>query len=338
MNALERTRHFLQNKPVDRLPFHPIIMRFAAQYIDAPYRDFCLDYRVKCRGMLQCAEDFELDWVTVMSDPWSEAEAFGMEFEYPENDLPIPKAPLLKQSSDVEHLRVPRLEDGRRMMNSVKAIEEYARQVGDSLFIVGWVEGPMAKYADLRGLSDACLDLYDHPDDVERAADIIIANAKQFITAQVEAGAHCIGIGDAACSIIGAKPYRKFFVEREKALVAHIHAQGALAKLHICGNTKKILPDMIATGADIVDVDHLVGSMEPFVDLLADGQVLSGNSDPVSVIQNGSQAEIAASVRECFAQTQGRGIVSAGCEITPDTSLENFRCYREAVDSLDMMR
>jgi uroporphyrinogen decarboxylase len=158
----------------------------------------------------------------------------------------------------------------------------------------------------------------------------------QFISAQIQAGAHCIGIGDAACSIIGAKMYRKFFFQREKQLVDHIHAKGALAKLHICGNTAKILPDMIATGADIVDVDHLVGSMKPFTGLLSEGQVLSGNSDPVSVIQNGSQADIAASVQECFAQTKGRGIVSAGCEITPGTSLENFRFYREAVKNLTL--
>ena len=310
-------------------------MRFAAQYAGVAYRDFCLNYQDKCRAMLTCAEDFELDWVTVMSDPWSEAEAFGMQIEYPENDLPIPKAPLLKESGDVAGLRVPRLENSRRMLNSIRAIEEYTRLVGDTCFIVGWVEGPMAKYADLRGLSDACTDLYDHPDHVNHAADIIIENARQFITAQIRAGAHCIGIGDAACSIIGAKFYRKFFCHREKQLVDHIHAQGALAKLHICGNTTKILPDMIATGADIVDVDHLVGSMEPFRALLSEKQVFSGNSDPVAVIQNGGQEEIFASVQDCFAQTRGRGIVSAGCEITPGTSLENFRFYRDAARTLN---
>jgi len=334
MTSLKRTLNFIKNKPVDRPPFHPIIMRFAAKYAQVNYRDFCLNYRHKCFGMITCAEDFALDWVTVMSDPYAEAEAFGMEIEYPENDLPKAKGLLIKDIRDVAKLTVPRIENSRRMMNRIHEIEEFKRQVGDRYFIVGWVEGPLAEFADLRGLSEACMDLYDWPNEVNRAADIIMANALQFITAQVQAGAHCIGIGDSACSVIGPKLYRKFFWEREKTLVEHIHSLGALAKLHICGNTTAILPEMIKTGVDIVDVDHLVTSMEPFTPLLSDSQVLSGNSDPVSVIQDGRKEDIFNSVRACFQQTKGRGIVSAGCEITPDTSVENFSFYRDAALSL----
>ena len=32
MNGLQRTLDFLAGKPVDRQPFHPIIMRWAARY------------------------------------------------------------------------------------------------------------------------------------------------------------------------------------------------------------------------------------------------------------------------------------------------------------------
>ena len=334
MNALERTLNFIKYRPVDRPPFHPIIMRFAAKYAGIKYRNFCLNYRDKCKGMISCAEDFSLDWVTVMSDPWAEAEAFGLKIEYPENELPKAKEPFLKAIQAVNTLKIPKIEDRPRMLNRIYEIEEFKRQVGAQYFIVGWVEGPMAEFADLRGLSEACTDLYDHPQEVSLAADVLVDNALQFITAQVKAGAHCIGIGDSACSVIGPGLYRKFFWEREKRLVDHIHSLRALAKLHICGNTRAILPDMIKTGVDIIDVDHLVLSMEPYVPLLSDSQVLSGNSDPVSVIQDGNRETIFTSVQACFKQTRGRGIVSAGCEITPDTSIENFTSYRDAALSL----
>jgi hypothetical protein len=32
MNGLQRTLEFLAGRPVDRQPFHPIIMRWAARY------------------------------------------------------------------------------------------------------------------------------------------------------------------------------------------------------------------------------------------------------------------------------------------------------------------
>jgi uroporphyrinogen-III decarboxylase len=87
---------------------------------------------------------------------------------------------------------------------------------------------------------------------------------------------------------------------------------------------------MIKTGADIVDIDHLVTRMEDFVPLLSERQVFSGNSDPVSIIQEGTHEMIRASVKSCFKQTKGRGIVSAGCEIPVNTSIENIREYMQS--------
>ncbi len=59
--------------------------------------------------------------------------------------------------------------------------------------------------------------------------------------------------------------------------------------------------------------------------LLGDVQVFSGKSDPVSVIQDGTFAEIETSVQIDYTKAQGRCIVSAGCEIPPGTSVENMQ-------------
>ena len=87
---------------------------------------------------------------------------------------------------------------------------------------------------------------------------------------------------------------------------------------------------MIETGADIVDIDHLVADMSPFAAMLGPGQVLSGKSDPVSVLQDGTEKEIFDSVRSCSREAKGRCIVSAGCEITPGTSIENMKAFSSA--------
>ncbi len=113
-------------------------------------------------------------------------------------------------------------------------------------------------------------------------------------------------------------------------LVDHIHKSGALAKLHICGNTEAILPQMISTGADIIDIDHLVPSMEGYSDLLSPHQVLSGKADPVSIIQDGTTIDILNIISEDFKKAGGRCIISAGCEITPGTSVENMKAFKLA--------
>jgi MtaA/CmuA family methyltransferase len=330
MNGLQRTLDFLAGQPVDHRPFHPIIMRWAARHAGVKYRDFCLDYRVKTAAMIRCADEFDIDWVTVMSDPWVEAEAFGVTVEYPEDNLPMDTGGRLADLEAAAALKPFRPLDHARCTNRIREIAEFKRVAGDKYFIVGWVEGPVAEYADIRGISEAAMDFLDDPETCGRAMDVITDSAIEFITLQVGAGAHCIGIGDAFCSQIGPGPYRSLAFPRQKRLVDHIHSLGAIAKLHICGNTARIMPEMIATGADIIDVDHLVPDMAAFAGYLSPHQVFCGKSDPVSIIRNGTPEQITASVLQSREEGRGRVIVSAGCEVPPETSPENMRAFSMA--------
>ena len=323
----ERTLKFIAGEPVDRIPFHPIVMRWAAQYAGVKYSDFCQDFRAKCPAVIKSAEDFDMDWLTVLSDPYCEAEAFGLQVEYPEDNLPMDRSGHLPDMDAVRALKPYRVEDHRRLMNRVRELAEFKNLTGDRFFKVGWVEGPVAEYADIRGVSTAAFDFFDDPEAVHIAMEVITDAALDFITAQIQAGADCIGIGDAFCSQIGPELYRQFAFEREKRMISHIHSLGALAKLHICGNTTALIPDMIRTGADIVDIDHLVSSMAPYAPLLGAHQVFSGKCDPVTVIQDGNADLIRQSVAEDLSQAARRCIVSAGCEITPGTSSENLRTF-----------
>jgi MtaA/CmuA family methyltransferase len=330
MTGLERTISFLNGDAVDRPPFHPIIMRWAAKQAGVKYRDFCLDPYAKCRAMSECARNFGIDWLTVLSDPWAEASAFGIMVDYPEDNLPVDTGGHFPDASSAAKIRQYDVRKNLRCMNRLIEISEFRLQHGDELFIVGWVEGPVAEYVDLRKATEASVDFFLDPESVSIAMDTIVESAKEFIYQQVKAGAHCIGIGDAFCSQIGPDLYKEFAFERQKILVDHIHSCGALAKLHICGNTESILPSMIATGADIVDIDHLVSSMSDFVHLLRPRQVFSGKTDPVSVIQDGTKEQIMKAVLKDFTQADGKCIISAGCEITPGTSAENMKAFLKA--------
>ncbi len=231
-------------------------------------------------------------------------------------------------------MKVLRPEDHKRMRQRSEEISVYRRETAGKLFICGWVEGPLAAWCDIRDINMAMTDLYEYPDRLHRALDIITESAIAFITPQVMAGAHCIGIGDSVCSLISPELYREFCFEREKALVDHIHSLGALAKIHICGNISAILPDVIRTGADIVDIDHRTGTVTDAIKLLRPGQVFSGKSDPVSVIQDGDRQMIRHSSKAFFREAGGRAIISAGCEVTPGTPSSNLLYFSEMADVL----
>ena len=94
---------------------------------------------------------------------------------------------------------------------------------------------------------------------------------------------------------------------------------------------------MIRTGADIIDIDHLVPSMKGYADLLDPHQVLSGKADPVSIIQNGTPDDIIRVVIDDFRHAKGRCIISAGCEITPGTPIENMNAFKFAARRLGLI-
>lgn len=330
MTGLERTISFIKGEAADHPPFHPIIMRWAAKYAGVKYGLFCTDPYAKCYAMLKCAKDFDIDWVTVMSDPWAEASAFGIQIEYPENGMPVDTGGHFPDAGSASLINPYNPLKNSRCRNRLIEIEEFRKKTKDELFIVGWVEGPVAEYVDLRGASNASVDFFMEQDAVEKSMDIIVECAMNFISLQIKAGAHCIGIGDAFCSQIGPELYSQYAFGRQKKLVEHIHSEGALAKLHICGNTESILTEMIQTGADIIDIDHLVPTMKNFVPYLKKNQVFSGKADPVSIIQDSSPEIIRQRAIADLKEANGRCVISAGCEITPGTSEVNMIAFGQA--------
>ena len=107
-----------------------------------------------------------------------------------------------------------------------------------------------------------------------------------------------------------------------------IHAFGAKVRLHICGNTRKIVEGMGGLGCDIVDLDSLT-SLADARQKMSAGQVLLGNLKPVTELMDGSPESVTAGIAECHRPAGARFIVGAGCEVPRDTPPENLRALGE---------
>ena len=322
MNPLQRVHAILEGLPVDRIPNFDIFMTRAAHHIGATLSTYYLDHRVLCAANLAVLDQFHLDIVQAISDPYREAADTGLTVEFPEDGLPVSRTPLIIEPSQLEEVRFPASAFGPRMTDRLEAIRALRQAVGDEVPVMGWVEGALAEAADLRGMSQVMMDLVTNPawlkELLEKCTEVEVA----FARAQVRAGAHIVGLGDAVASQISPAMYREFALPYERRIFDAVRAEGGLARLHVCGNTTHLLADMRASGADIVDVDWMV-DLRRAVD--ADGSaVICGNIDPVSVLLRGIPAEVRAAVRANAAAGRGRWISAAGCEVpdgTPDANL-----------------
>ena len=324
MTSRERVLAHLAGQPVDRLPCMPITMMFACAQIGATYLDYCTDYRVLVEGQIRTASLFDFDHVNTMSDPAREAADCGARVEFFE-DQPVAiveSEALLADKSKLLRLRQPDPLGGGRMHNGIQALDLYRERVGHNRIIEGWVEGPVAEAADLRGINALMTDFVDDPKFVRDLFDFVLEMELRFAREQVNAGADIVGLGDAAASLLGPDLYNEFAWPYEKRLVDGIHSFGAKVRLHICGNTRKILEGMGKLGCDIVDLDSLAPLEEARAKMGPD-QVLLGNLNPVTALRNSIPEAIAAAIAECHRQAGPRYIVGAGCEIPRDTPLQN---------------
>ena len=325
MNSRERVFAHLNGQPVDHLPLMPITMQFACNQIGAKYRDYCTDYRVLVRGQIHTAQVFGLDYVNTMSDPAREAADCGAVVKYfDEQPVAIVEdRALLADITLLARLKIPDPLGGGRMHNGIKALALFKEQIGRDKIIEGWVEGPIAEAADLRGINALMTDFFDYPTFVRDLFSFVVEMELRFAREQVKAGADIIGIGDAAASLVGPDIYQELVWPYEKQLVDGIHALGARTRLHICGHTRHIVAGMGRLGCNIVDVD----SLTPMA--LARGQmpqqIILGNLNPVVMLRNGTPEAITGAVTQCHRDAGGRFIVGAGCEIPRDTAAANVQ-------------
>jgi MtaA/CmuA family methyltransferase len=210
------------------------------------------------------------------------------------------------------------------MADRIDAVRLLRQRAGNDYAVEGWIEGPCALAADLRGVNTLMLDFFDDEDFVHRLFAFVVDMELRFARAQIDAGADLIGIGDAAASLVGPKRYEKFVLPYESKLVDGIHAMGARVRLHICGNTRRILHAMGLLHADMVDLDSLA-PLDAARREMGPEQVLCGNVDPVRVMLEGTPDAITVAFAECHRLAGDRYIVGAGCEIPRGTPPENVR-------------
>lgn len=330
MNGFERYMNVLKGEAVDFLPRVPILMQFAAEYIGSNYGAFASDYRVLVESNIRCAEDFGMDQVSAISDPYRETQGYGGEVEYIKDGVPKCLQAPLEETKDLSSLPRPNPLEAERMLDRIKALQAYKERIKGKYSIMGWVEGPAAEAADLRGVSNFLVDLVEDKPFCEELMDICVDVAIDFARAQIENGADTIGIGDAIASQVSPRMYHRMVRPREKRLVETIQAMGAFVRLHICGNITHLLPGIAELGVDILDLDHMV-DMGRARKTMGEKVVLAGNIDPAGGVLRGNPDSIRETMSKTYQDVGNPYMVNAGCEIPSGTAEENLKALCEPI-------
>jgi len=308
--------------------FVPILMHFIARYAGGNYAAFASDYRFLVEANLRALEDFDIDMVGLISDPYRETSAFGARIEFIPEGVPRCLDLVITSHGDVRNLIRPDVYKCERTLDRILGAALLAKRVNGEVPVFGWIEGPMAEACDLAGIEQFMIMTMMDPDSANILLDKCVVMAKDFAKAQIEAGCDIIGMGDAICSQIDPQTYEIFVKERHREIIDFVHSNGALFKLHICGDIAHLLPLINDLNIDILDIDWQVDPQKA-LEILGPEVIRCGNIDPRFVLNKNPDEIFSACKLLCDNEKGRKFILSAGCEIIVNTPVENLMAMQK---------
>jgi uroporphyrinogen decarboxylase len=336
MNSKERCLAALHGHPVDRVPVFPLLMSFSATRLGITYRDFATNGHAMAEAQLKTRQVFGVDAITACSDAFRVSADLGGEMVYPESTPPYLARPLVRSEEDLKSLSKPDASrSGSRMADRTRGTREMVKTAGNDCLVLGWVDMPFAEACSVCGVTEFLTLLHDQPTLAHHILEFLTDIVIDFCLMQLETSAPMIGAGDAAASLISPKMYREFALPYEQRVCEAVHAANGTVKLHICGNTSRLLHDMIGSGADLFNVDHLVDfplALEVYGGV---ARCFKGNLNPVTDLLQATPEQCEQMAWERLRMATGKAyMLSGGCEVPAAVTDDVFRAFCQAPRTL----
>lgn len=237
--------------------------------------------------------------------------------------------------------------DVKQLIKTVKAevmlkdgrfdyITETVRRLGNEQFIIsGGNCGILWPCASYLGQTNMLMKLIDDPSLIDELSKRLMEQGIENIRAYCALGGDAFYIDDAMCysDVISVEHYERFSLPYLKQMVAEIHRHNHKAILIYFGGVMDRLEQIASSKADGLSVEATMKNYTNDIDKIAEtiGQKISlfGNIDPIGVLQNGSDADLAREIRRhAEAGKKCRGfIMCTGSPITPATPLARVQKF-----------
>lgn len=329
MNSKQRLDAYTSGKPVDRRPNLTIVGSVVTQYGGMGVDTYCQNYRKMTESARMAAHDLELDYIQIASDLAREAEGYGSELEFYPDKLPTVRRYALSDIAQARGIKPLRTRDIPRLLDMVKATR--AALEDEDIYPMTLAVGPMTVAGNMRGVEDLLVDAYDDPESVEALLNTVTSTTLDYIDELARVGARYMYVADPVASLVAPAMYEEMVLPLHKRIFAHMELMGIRGRLHMCGNTLRILPYSRDCGARIVDIDHAV-DMDAALNA-ADGHcIINGNIDPVADVYSCDAIHTYEAILNCARQADGRrAMFMPGCELPTGTALDNVRAIARAL-------
>lgn len=320
-----------------RISAIPIMTHPGIELTGKTVRDAVTNGQVHYEAIKALCDKYPAAAATVIMDLTVEAEAFGAEIIFPENEVPSVSGRLLTDEAAIEKLEIPALNKGR-IPEYLKANMLAARNITDRPVLAGCI-GPYSLAGRLYDMSEIMMLIYINPE----AATTLLQKCTDFITRYCMAlkatGVNGVIMAEPAAGLLSNEDclqYSSLFV---KEIVAKVQDDNFTVVLHNCGNTGNCTQAMVYTGATAYHFGNKISMEEALKEVPAEALAM-GNLDPVSLFKMAGPEEMKKATLQLLEATQAypNFVLSSGCDIPPYTPAANIDAFYAAVEEFNQTR
>lgn len=292
---------------------------------------------IHARAIRALNDKYPAEAVTVIMDLTVEAEAFGCQIEFPENDMPHIIGRLLHNADDIANLEIPPLTRGR-LPEYLKA-NRMAVEALPGKPVFGGVIGPFSLAGRLYDMSEIMVACYLEPDAIsmllQKCADYILS----YCRALKEQGCAGIIMAEPAAGLLSNEDCMQFSSVYIKEIVEQLQDDSFMVVLHNCGNRGHCTEAMLYTQANGYHFGNAIDMAEALEQCPANVLVM-GNIDPVGVLKMMKPEQVKEQVAALLEITKEypNFLLSTGCDVPPHVPGENIRAYYEALSEFNQQR
>ena len=311
-----------------RVPVVPLVGNPGARLIGKTLKECLTDAPTQIKALLTLCEAIKPDALFAMMDLTVEAEFLGCGLNFPENDPPAVRHPVLTDVARVADVFANKTIGGR--MPLFAEVVSGLKQAID-IPVCAYVIGPLTLAGEIMDLVRVMKATRKAPAALHqvlaRSTGLII----NYIHLLEDAGADLICILEPSAMMISPSLFPEFSGQYCRKIISEGITK--MSVLHICGDTNHLISEMLATGPDGLSLDKQI-NMPDVYPKLTHNTVLIGNIDPVSVVTLGDPAAIRKQSAEMIKAMAGKKhfIFSTGCDVPQDAPLENLKAMMSVRD------
>lgn len=255
-----------------------------------------------------------------------EAEAFGANIRFSEDEVPTVVGSIIKSEEDAINLKVPKV-GAKRTRIYLDAMKKAKQEIKDCPVFAGCI-GPFSLAGRLLGVSEAMISCYDEPEMVH----LVLKKATEFLINYLQAykdlGIDGVFMAEPLAGILSPNLCDEFSSRYVKEIVSALDDDSFLVAYHNCGNNTLKMVDMIlSTGCRLYHFGNAI-SIEQMLKLMPKDVMVMGNIDPVSLKDASKEDVIAATnaLLEAIGDVDNF-VISSGCDIPPFAKWENIDAF-----------